>query len=172
MRYVSLNPKELEKAVGQTFKEIKLSTDEYHTFKLTIELSENLTILKREKEAIRILGPYLKTSPAEATSEDTIWLYLNYATANQYIGNTYLAEEYFNKALNEADRHQIDGVKHFVYHHYGRFLVEKKQYKVARTFFTDALSIRKRLNLPNAVNSQKAIDEIDKILSKTQNFSM
>lgn len=169
MRYLGSNPYELEKRIAEQYSEIEQSKNEYDSFYLTIELAENLTIASRENEAVNILKPYIEAPPENASNEELVWLYLNFATANQYCTNSEIANDYFNRALFIAEKYSLDSVKHYVHHHYGRFLVENRDYETSRKHFIMALTIRSRLKDKRFSNTQKAIDSLNLIIKKADN---
>lgn len=166
MRYKSPDPGKLEKEINRKYAAMKESKTEYDSFNVAVELAENLTIAEREYEAVDILNPYIKTAPAKATKEDLAWLFLNFATANQYCGKTSMANNYFKKAIEVAEVHNFDNIKHYIYHHYGRFLVEKNDYALAKKYFEDALVIRNKLKNKHSGSTQKAIDTLNLIMKK------
>lgn len=116
MRYVSPNETETEKSIARQYNAIAASKNQYEAFNESIILAESLTIMEREGEAVKILSPYVKQHPAEATDEDLAWLYLNYATANQYNRKPAMAERYFRKAIHICSNNELQSVEHFVYH--------------------------------------------------------
>lgn len=166
MRYVSPSPGELEKTIDKKYAEIRQSKNEYDSFYIAVELAENLTIASRENEAVNILESYIKNPPANASNEDLVWLYLNFATANQYNRNADMADDYFKRALIMAEKYNLDSVKHYVHHHYGRLLVEKRDYELAKKHFNLALTIREKLKDKRIAITQKAIDSLQVIMNK------
>lgn len=166
MRYESPSPGELEQTINKKYAEIRQSKNEYDSFYIAVELAENLTIASRENEAVTILEPYIKNPPANASGEDLVWLYLNFATANQYDGNADMADDYFERAIIISEKYNLDSVKHYVHHHYGRFLVERREYELAKKHFNMALTIRERLKDKRITITQKAIDSLQIIMNK------
>ncbi len=166
MRYKSPDPVELENKIVRLTDDLNQTKDEHDIFSKSIDLSEYLTVSRRENEAIRLLQPYVDNNDFKASDEDMAWLYLNYATANQYVGKADIAETYFQKAIHIVDRGTDEGVAHYIYHHYGRFLVEKKEYELARTYFNRALALRLKLNDQRALSTQKALDTLESIIRR------
>jgi tetratricopeptide (TPR) repeat protein len=168
MRYEPVNRLELEKDIAIKLSELKQTTDDHELFMKSVDLSESLTVCEREDEAIKLLQPYIENDNLKEGDEDLAWLYLNYATANQYAGKNHSAEKYFQKALTVSEAQAIEPVAHYIFHHYGRFLVEQKRYDDARQYFTKALSLRQKLNDKRVVSSQKALDTLDLIIQRHQ----
>jgi len=166
MRYRSPEPDELNKEITRKYAELTNAKSTYHSFYIATELAEKLTMAEREKEAIALLQPYINTQPAKTTREDLAWLYLNFATANQYDRRATIAREYFKKAIAVADIDGLDSIQHYIYHHYGRFLAEKKEYALAKKYFAAALTIRRKLNDKHWVNTQKAIDTLNLVMDR------
>lgn len=164
MRYASPDPNEMEESIASLYDSIAVSKSEYKAFNESIVLAEMLTIMKREREAIKLLLPYIKQHPAEASNEDIAWLYLNYATANQYNNNPDISELYFKKAVVRCNNN-LESVEHFVYHHYGRLLVEKGEYEPAMQYFNKALSLRQKLNDSRVTSTKNAIDSLNAIIA-------
>jgi tetratricopeptide (TPR) repeat protein len=166
MRYISNDPEKLEKDINEKAHDLKQAHGEYETFVKSIDLSEYLTIAGRERESIELLQPYIENGIKNAADEDLAWLYLNYATASQYAKKSNNADKYFKKALSLGEEKDLQAVTHYILHHYGRFLVEQKEYDRARQCFEKALSIRQRLNDQRVASTQKAIDSLDIILKR------
>lgn len=161
MRYYASNLQEIQEKIKRTKDSIQNLNTEYEIFYETVNLAEYLTIAKREKEAIKILEPYLNKQPGQTNTEDLAWLYLNYATANQYDNNRKIAELYFKKAIATTEKEAMENVQHFAYHHYGRFLVEGDNIMLAKEYFIKAINIRKRLKDKRLNNSLKALDSLN-----------
>jgi tetratricopeptide (TPR) repeat protein len=164
MRYKSNDPEKLEKEIVDQINDLEQTHQEYDVFVKSIDLSENLTVAGRENDAIELLQTYIETEKLKAEAEDLAWLYLNYATANQYARKSTIADEYFKKALVHAEEKSLETVTHYIFQHYGRFLVEQKEYEHAKKYFEKALSIRERLNDHRVVSTQMALDSLNIIM--------
>jgi tetratricopeptide (TPR) repeat protein len=164
MRYEHVNPKELEQSIATDYRKFRELKNKYEQFQLALTLAENLTIAKREHEAISVIEPYIEKQPQELTHEDVAWLYLIYATANQYADDSDSAKTYFEKAVRVCHEYSVESAAHYVYHHYGRFLVEQGNYAVANEYFNKALTLRIRLKDKRIVSTQQAIDSLALIM--------
>lgn len=163
MRYEHPNAEKLRIDIDESYKVLEATRKNRKNelfFQTAIDLGEMLTVARREKEAVEILKPLLKSIPDKAKPEDRAWLYLNYATANQYFLRKKTAESYFKKALKFVRKHELESVEHYVLHHYGRFLVEKGDLNPAEKHFEEALKIRKKLNDERLINTQKALEKL------------
>jgi tetratricopeptide (TPR) repeat protein len=163
MRYKSADPEKLREDINNQFSSLKQTKDDYEEFVQTIDLSETLTIAGREREAIELLQRYVKDKKIIAKDEDLVWLYLNYATANQYNRKERMAEMFFKKALMLAQEKGMEHAEHYVLHHYGRFLVEKRKYELAKEYFNNALSLRRKFNDERTVSTEKALAALDSL---------
>ena len=163
MRFESPNIEALRSNIDESYKnlsEAEKNCDDELSFQISIELSEMLTIAGREREAVNLLEPLLKSVTAKTKSEDQAWFYLNYATANQYLSRKDIAQFYFKKALKLVLNHKLENTEHYVLHHYARFLVEIRNFKLAKRYFEKALKIRKKLNDSRIDSTQKALNEL------------
>lgn len=165
MRYQSDNPADLALDIERQTEELKRAQNLYDIFVRTIDLAGDLTIAGREADAITLLEFYADSPVLDtAAHTDVAWFYLNYATASQYAGMPEQAEKYFRQAGSFVEKHELTEVQHYVYHHYGRFLVEQRQYERAEAYFRQALQIRIKLSDARAANTQQALDTLSVLL--------
>lgn len=172
MRYEHRNPDELRRTIDESCKilsEARRAHNQELIFQTSIDLGELLTVARRESEAIAVLEPLLKFDLDRAAPEDRAWLYLNYATANQYFQRRAAAGSYYKKALKFVRKHKLETVEHFVLHHYGRFLVETGDFRRAERRFTEALKIRQKLNDARIDSTRKALAELRRLKAAAQN---
>lgn len=160
MRYKCNDSEKCEKDILDRIHDLEQTHEEYKVFIKSIDLSEKLTIAGREYEAIVLLKPYIENEIGNAAGEDLVWLYLNYATANQYARKSVTAAKYFKKACSLADERNLETVMHYAFHHYGRFLVEREEYDLAKQHFEKALYLRQRLADQRVSSTQKALDSL------------
>ncbi len=172
MRFEHPKPEELRKNIDASYKilaDAKKDRDAELFFQTSIDLGEMLTVARREKEAVEILEPLLKYDLDKAKPDDRAWLYLNYATANQYFGRKAVAASFYKKALKFVRKHNLESVEHYVLHHYARFLVENRDFERAGRFFGEALKIRQKLNDARVDSTRKALDELKLIKAAPKN---
>lgn len=172
MRFEHPNPVELRKNIDESYRILdaaKKDRDDELFFQTSIDLGEMLTVARREREAVEILEPLLKYDLDKAKPDDRAWLYLNYATANQYLQKKDSAGSYFKKALKFVRKHNLENVEHYVLHHYARFLVENRDFGRAERFFEEALKIRQKLKDARVNSTQKALDELKRMKAASGN---
>lgn len=172
MRFEHPKPEVLSKNIDASYKildDAKKNRDAELFFQTAIDLGEMLTVARREKEAVEILEPLLKYDLDQAKPDDRAWLYLNYATANQYLQKKDPAGSYFKKALKFVRKHNLENVEHYVLHHYARFLVENRDFDRAGRFFGEALKIRQKLNDARVDSTRKALDELKLLKAAPKN---
>lgn len=126
----------------------------------TADLGERLTTARREEEARSLLSAALSEARPLGSTETLGWLLLNLATANQYAGRRDEAAAQFPEALALSRHLGLDGLEHYVLHHWGRFLAEEGDTAQARARFAQALEIRIRLRDPRQASSRRALDAL------------
>jgi tetratricopeptide (TPR) repeat protein len=168
MRYEPPNIETLGENIEKAFRildEAKKNRDRELVFQTSVDLGELLTIARREKEALEILEPLIKSDSGKAKPEDRAWLYLNYATANQYFRRNARAAAYFKKALRLVRKHQLESTAGYVLHHYARFLVENGDLRKAERYFEEALKIRDRLQDERVDSTRQALAKLRQLKS-------
>lgn len=171
MRFEHPNAEELRKNIDESYRKLekaKSEGDDVLFFQTSIDLGELLTIGGREREAVEVLEPLIKKYDLKrASPEDVAWLYLNYATANQYLRRKAAARAYFKKALKFVGKHKLERVEHYVLHHYARFLVEDRDFGRAEKYFEKALKIRRALNDKRADATREALEKLRQMKAAT-----
>ncbi len=121
------------------------------------ELAAMLTTARQEAEARALLIPLECTARKHLGSEPAGWFLLALGTASQYLGLRANANAAFAESLGLAREHAWEALEHFVLAHWGRSLVEEREFSRARECFLQALALRERLNDPRASTTRRAL---------------
>ncbi len=131
------------------------------------DLASLLTTARREAEARDLLAPLLTAVREHLSSEPSAWFYLAFGTASQYLGLRAEANAMFSEALDLARTHAWVKLEHYVLAHWGRSLVEEREFLRARQCFNQALAIRERLNDPRAATTRHALEALTELEART-----
>ncbi len=134
---------------------------------LSADLASLLTTARREAQARELLVPLQSTVQNHLSSEPAGWYYLSFGTASQYLGLRAEANAMFAEALRLARSHRWEQLEQFVLVHWGRSLVEEREFCRAREYFVSALGIRERLRDPGASRVRRLLDALDALESRT-----
>lgn len=140
-------------------------SDSLAVIDLTGDLASMLTTARREAEARDLLAPLQSAVREHLSSEPAGWFYLAFGTASQYMGLRAEANAMFSEALNLARAHAWVTLEHFVLAHWGRSLVEEREFARARECFIQALAIRERLNDPRTATTRRALEALRELES-------
>jgi tetratricopeptide (TPR) repeat protein len=128
-----------------------------------IDLAEALTIAEREKDARKLLLEHKTTAREMGRSSSLGWFELNLATANQYLGHKKEANEGFKQAVSIAEEVGDRELEHYVWHHWGRSLVEDQEIERAKECLEKALAIRRERNHAKQESTEKALLALSKL---------
>lgn len=88
-----------------------------------------------------------------------------FSTASPYLGLRAEANAMFSEALGLARANAWVTLEHYVLAHWGRSLVEEREFHRARECFHQALAIRERLNDPRAATTRRALEALRELES-------
>jgi tetratricopeptide (TPR) repeat protein len=168
-RFTAADPQELVvhiESARRTLVDAKARDQMSEYLDIAASLGSMLTTARQEEEARSLLLQSLALSRERGTPEQSGWLLLYLATANQYLGAHPEVNEQFNEALSLAKSSQSERLEHFVLHHWGRFLVEEGEIAQARGCFTRALELREKSNDPKQSSSRRALEALSKLASE------
>jgi len=141
------------------------ASDSLAVIDLAGDLAGMLTTARREAEARGLLAPLQPVVREHLSLEPAGWFYLAFGTASQYLGLRAEANAMFSEALELARAHAWVTLEHYVLAHWGRSLVEEREFSRARACFVRALEIRERLNDPRAVTTRRALEALRELES-------
>lgn len=132
----------------------------------TIDLAEALTIAGRESDARAVLLKHETVARETGRSSSLGWFVLNLATANQYLGNKKEANDGFEEAVSIAQEVGDQELEHYVWHHWGRSMVEDQELMRAKACFERALKIRRDHKHPKQESTEMALSALNRLLQE------
>jgi tetratricopeptide (TPR) repeat protein len=163
-RFSADDPTRLQLEIEEGQRDLQLAQrqgDVAQAIELATEIGGLLTIARREAEACSLLLEYLPQARVQGVELTTGWLLLNLATANQYLGYKAEANSAFSESLAKARTLGDRELEHYVLHHWGRSLVEDKEFSYAKECFEQALALRVSLNEPRQASTRRALEALE-----------
>ena len=127
------------------------------------DLASMLTTARREVEALGLIEKHLTLAESLSNAEPIGWFWNAYATALQYADQRAKADTVFSKALNLCRTSGWSRLQSFVLQHWGRNLAEQGRLDEAEVCFSEALSIRVKLDDPCQESSRRAMEALARL---------
>lgn len=153
--------------LGKALQDATSAGDSLAVLDHSTDLASLLTTARREAEARELLAALQTAVREHLSAEPAGWYYLSFGTACQYLGLRAEANAHFTEALRLARANTWERLEHFVLVHWGRSLVEERQFARARDCFAGALRIRERLHDPGAARVRRLLQALDDLEAGT-----